>query len=105
MSTCGDETGWTANKALIHDGNFEEVFGQCSCLKIVVVGFTDPPEEAHGTGPAKLELQHAEHEPFGFEDFIDGVTTVNHVDDFLHRRAVDLFVLGCHEDGCRSNQL
>lgn len=105
MGTCGDETWWTANESLIHDGDFEEVFGQCSRLKVVVVGFTDPSEEAHRTGPAELELQHAEHETFGFEDFVDGVTTVNHVDDFLHRRTVDLLVLSGNEDGCRSDQL
>jgi hypothetical protein len=62
-----------AHEALVHDGDLEEILGQGPRLKVVVVRLADATEEAHGTGPPQLEVQHAQHETLSLEDFIHTV--------------------------------
>lgn len=99
------EAGWAPQEAFVHDCNLQEVFRQGSSLEVVVVGLADTSQETHWTWPTQLELQHAEHEAFGLEDLIDGVPTIDHVNDLLDRRTIDLFVLGSDEDGSGANEL
>ena len=101
MSTSGNEAGRAADESLVHDGHLDEVLGQSANLVVIVVGLADPPQEAHRAGPPKLPLQHREHEALRLHDLLHGVAPVDHVDNLLQRRAVDLFVLGS-EQNCRS---
>lgn len=105
MSCCGSEAGRTANESLVHDGQLEKVLGQGAGLEVIVVGLADATQEAHRSRPAKLKFQHGQHEALGLENLVDGISAVDHVDNLLHRGAVDLFVLCGNEYGRRSNQL
>lgn len=105
MSASGQEARRAADEAFIQDRNFEEILGQRPSLEVIIIRFADAAEEGHWAGPAKLELQHAEHEAFSFENLLDRVAAVNHVDDLLDRRAVDLFVLGGNKQCSRTDQL
>lgn len=105
MSTRGNIARWASDKSLIHDGHLQKILGEGSSLQIVVVGLADSSKEAHRTRPAKLKLEHAEHEAFSLEDLIHSVATIDHVNDFVDGRAVDLFILGSDEDCSGSNQL
>ena len=99
------ETGRGADKALIHDGDFEEVLGQSPGLKVVVIGLADSAKETHGARPAKLKLEHAEHETLGLQDFFSGVSIVDHVDNLLEGWAVDFLILGGDENSSGTDQL
>lgn len=92
MRTGGEEAGRAAEKTLVHEGDLEKVFGQSARVEIVVISFADATEERHWTRPPELELQHAKHEPLRLEDFLNRVSAVDHVNNLLDRRAVDLFV-------------
>lgn len=105
VSASSGEAGCASDKTLVHDGDFKEVLGQSPGLEVVVVSLADAPKEAHRAWPSKLELQHAEHEALGLQDFVLGVAVVDHVDDLLDRRAVDLFVFGGKEDGSCTDEL
>lgn len=105
VSTSGEEAGRTADETLIHEGDLEKVFGQGPCFEVVVVSFADTTQERHWPGPSELELQHAKHETLSLEDLFDGVATVNHVDNLLDRRAVDLFVFRRDEQRSGTDEL
>jgi hypothetical protein len=105
MRASGQKARRGPNETLIHNGHFKEVLGQSARVKVVVVRFADATEEAHWAGPSKLELQHAEHESFGLEDFLRGIAIVDHVDNLMNRGAVDFLILGCDEDGCCADEL
>lgn len=105
MSASGQEARRTTDEAFIQDGNFEKILGQGPSLEVIVIRFADAAEEGHWAGPSELELQHAEHEAFSFEDLLDRVATVDHVDDFLDRGAIDLFVFGGNKQRSRTDQL
>ena len=105
MSTSGQEAGWTTDKTFVHDGDFEKVLCQRPALEVIVVCLTDSSQKAHRAGPTQLELQHAEHEALGLEDLVNGIAAINHVDDLLNGRAVDLFILGGDEDRGSSYKL
>lgn len=78
VSTCCDERRWAANKTLIHDRDLEEVLRKRPGLEIVVICFAYPPQEAHRPWPAKLKLQHGEHETLGLENLVCGIASVHH---------------------------
>lgn len=105
MSASRDVARRRTHEALVHDGDLQEVLGQRARLQIVIIGLADATQEAHRARPAQLKLQHAEHEALRLEDLVDRVATVDHVDDLTHRRAVDLLVLGGHEDGRGADEL
>lgn len=99
MSTSCHKAWRTADESLVHDCDLQEVLGQCPSLQIIVIGLANPSQEAHRSGPAKFELQHTKHEPLSFQDLIDCIAAVNHVDDLLHRRTINLFVFRSDENG------
>ena len=105
MCSSRDIARRTTDESLIHNGDLEKVFRERPRLKIVIVRLADPPQEAHWSRPAEFKLQHAEHETFGLEDLVDSVAPINHVYNFLHGRAVNLFVLGGDEYCSCTNQL
>src|SRR5690606_25331496 len=74
-------------------------------LEVIVIRLANAAEEAHGAGPPKLEMQHAQHKTLSLENFFGGIARVHHVDDLLNRRAVYLFVLGCYEESGGTNEL
>lgn len=105
VSTGGEEARRTAHEALVHDGNLEKVLGQSASLDAVVISLADTAEEAHRTWPAKLKLQHAEHETLSLQDLLNGEAAIDHVNDLLNRRTVNLLVLGRNKDGCGPDEL
>ena len=105
VSTSSEIAGRAADESLIHDGNLQEILGQSSGLEIIVVGLADTSKKAHWSRPAKLKLEHGEHEAFGLQDLIDRVTTINHVDDLIDGRAVDLLIFRRNEDSSGTDQL
>lgn len=105
VGTGSEEAGRAADKALVHDGDLEEVLGKGARLNAVVVGLADAAKEAHRTWPAKLEIQHAEHETLRLQDLLDSEASIDHVHDLLNRRTVNLLVLGRHENGCGTDEL
>lgn len=94
-----------ADEALVHDGDLEEILGQCSGFQVVIIRLANSPEEAHRAGPAELKLQHAKHEALGLDNLVGRVARVHHVNNLLDRGAVDLFVLGRHEESSSSHEL
>ena len=105
MCAGGDEAGRTADEALVDDAGLEKVLCKGAGIQVVIVGLGDPTQEAHGTGPAKLELEHAEHEAFGLLDLVHGVATVDHVHHLRDRGRVDLLVLGRDQQRRRADEL
>lgn len=99
------EAGRRRNEALIHDCNLKEVLGKSSRVQVIVVSLADSSEEAHRSGPAELEMEHAQHESLSLGDFVGCIATVNHVHNLLQGRTVDLLVLGSNEHGCCPNEL
>jgi hypothetical protein len=105
MRSRSKEASRATNEALVHDGNLQKVLGKRASFKIIVVSFTDSAQEAHGPRPAQLKLEHAQHEPFGFEDLIDRVASIDHINDLLHRWAIDLLVFSSNENSSRAYKL
>lgn len=105
VGTCSQETRRTANKAFVHDGDLQEVFCQGSGLEVVIVGLADAAQETHGTRPAKLKGEHAEHVTLSLENLILSIASVNHVNHLLDRGAVDFLVLRGKEDGSGTDEL
>ena len=68
-----EEARSAADEALVHDGDLQEIFGQGPRLQVIVVRLADAAEEAHGTRPSKLEVQHAQHETLSLENLIHAV--------------------------------
>lgn len=79
-----DEAGRSGYEALIHDGQFEEVLGDSTCLEIVIIGFADASEETHGTRPAEVIVENVKHESLRLEDFVLGVASIDHVKYLRH---------------------
>lgn len=50
-------------------------------------------------------MEHAKHEALCLQDLVNRISTVHHVDNFLDRRTVNLFILGGDEDSSRADQL
>src|ERR1700722_1935416 len=105
MRSGSREARRTANKTFIHDRYFEKVFGERPGLQVVIVCLADAAQETHWAWPAKLELEHGEHESFCLQNLIDSVAPIDHVYDLLNRRAVDLLILSSYENSCCSDKL
>lgn len=99
MCRSSSEAWWASYELLVHHCHFEEVLGQRPRLQIVVIRFADSAKETHWPWPTKLKLKHGKHESLGLQDLINSVTSIYHVDDLLHRRTIDLLILGRDEDG------
>lgn len=105
VRTSGSEARVAANEAFVANGNLQEVFGKSPGFEIIVVGLADTSEEAHRSRPAKAVSKDTEHEALGLEDLFLGVAVVDHVNNLLDGRAVDLFILGSKEESSGANQL
>lgn len=105
MSASSNIARWASNESLIHNGNLQEILCQGSSLQIIIIGLADASEKAHGSRPAKLELQHAEHEAFGLQNLIDCIASIDHVNNLINRRAVDLLIFRSDKDCSGPDQL
>ncbi len=105
MRCGGSETRWAPQELLVHDCHFQEVLCQRPCFEIVVVCLANSAQEAHRSWPAEFKLKHGKHESLCLEDLVNRVSTIDHVDDLLHGRTIDLLILGSNEDSCCPDQL
>lgn len=105
MSSRGGEARRAADKALVHDGYFQEVLSQRARLVVVVVRLAYPAQEAHRARPSQLEPQHAQHEALRLEDLLYSVASIHHIHNFLDGWAVDLLILGRDENRSGPDQL
>lgn len=105
MRSSGEEAWWRGNETLVHDGQLQEVLGESSRVKVIVVSLAHTSQEAHRTGPAQLEAQHAKHESLRLENLLGRISIVDHVHNLVKRWTVNLFILGGHEDSGGTDQL
>jgi len=105
VGTGGEEACGAPDKALVQNGRLQEVLGNSPGLQVVVIGLADSAQETHRARPAKVELEHAKHEPLRLKDLFAFVPTVDHVLDLLYGRAVNLLILGGQEDGGSPDEL
>lgn len=84
MGSRTDEAGRSGYEALIHDGQFQEVLGDSTCLEIVIISLADASEETHGTRPAEIIVENVKHESLRLEDLVLGVASIDHVKYLCH---------------------
>lgn len=99
------EGGGTADEALVHEGDFEEVLGEGAGVNVVVVTARDAAEEGHGSRPAELKVELVKHKTLGLQNLLGKETIVDHEAHFLKRRAGDFLILCSNEQGCDAAQL
>lgn len=105
VSSGSGKAGRGGHKALVHDGELEEVLGDSTSLQVVLISLADAAKKAHRARPSEIEVEDGEHEALGLQNFVNGVAAIDHVDNLLDGRRSDLFILGSDKDGSSTDQL